>query len=84
MDTIELEPKHIPVAGSADVVVAGGGPAGVCAAIAAAEAGADTLLIEEAGCLGGVWTSGDSRRGRQAVRNAAGPDRQDVAAARRT
>ena len=36
MDTIELEPKHIPVAGSADVVVAGGGPAGVCAAIAAA------------------------------------------------
>ena len=58
MDTIELEPKHIPVAGSADVVVAGGGPAGVCAAIAAAEAGADTLLIEEAGCLGGVWTSG--------------------------
>lgn len=26
MDTIELEPKHIPVAGSADVVVAGGRP----------------------------------------------------------
>jgi sarcosine oxidase subunit alpha len=37
----------------ADVLVVGGGPAGLEAAIAAAEAGADTLLIEELGKVGG-------------------------------
>ncbi len=58
MYSIELEPEKIPEAGAAEVIVAGGGPAGVCAAIAAAETGAVTMLIEEAGCLGGVWTSG--------------------------
>ena len=58
MYSIELEPGKIPEAGAAEVIVAGGGPAGVCAAIAAAETGAVTMLIEEAGCLGGVWTSG--------------------------
>ena len=58
MYSIELEPEKIPEAGAAEVIVAGGGPAGVCAAIAAAETGAVTMLIEEAGCLGGGWTSG--------------------------
>jgi hypothetical protein len=47
-----------PVAASADVVVCGGGPAGVAAALAAARRGADTVLIEAHGCLGGVWTAG--------------------------
>lgn len=37
-----------------DVVVVGGGIAGVCAAIAAAEAGADVLLVEAAGTTGGT------------------------------
>jgi len=37
---------------SCDVLVIGGGPAGACAARAAAEAGADTCLIEEDGCVG--------------------------------
>lgn len=49
--------RDLPVVSSADVVVCGGGPAGVCAAIASARMGADTLLIESQGCLGGIWTA---------------------------
>lgn len=39
-----------------DVVVVGGGPAGVCAAIAAAQTGAEVTLLERAGFLGGTAT----------------------------
>ena len=39
-----------------DVIVAGGGSAGVAAAIASAETGASTLLIEKYNCLGGAST----------------------------
>ena len=50
--------KSLPIVAEADVIVAGAGPAGVCAAIAAARTGAKTVLLENAGCLGGVWTTG--------------------------
>lgn len=50
--------RTVPVAGETDVLVCGGGPAGVAAALAAARAGASVQLIEVAGCLGGVWTVG--------------------------
>ena len=50
--------RDTPVVERCDVLVAGAGPAGVCAAIAAARAGASVCLIETHGCLGGVWTSG--------------------------
>jgi len=43
----------------AQVVVAGGGVAGVAAAIAAARRGADTLLVERYGFLGGMFTGGN-------------------------
>jgi len=43
---------------SAQVVVAGGGPAGLAAAIAAGRLGADTLLVERQGYLGGMATAG--------------------------
>lgn len=55
---VQEKERRTPVAGSADVIVAGGGPAGVCAAVAAARGGADTLLLEAGGCLGGMWTAG--------------------------
>ena len=41
-----------------DVLVVGGGPAGVCAAIAAARNGAKTLVVEKSGMLGGMATQG--------------------------
>ncbi len=41
-----------------DVVVAGGGTAGIVAAIAAARSGMKTLLVERGNCLGGTMTSG--------------------------
>lgn len=41
-----------------DIVVAGGGPAGIGAAIAAARNGAKTLLVEGTNCLGGMLTNG--------------------------
>ena len=47
-----------PVAGSYDVVVCGGGPAGFIAAIAAARSGAKTALVEQYGFLGGMATAG--------------------------
>lgn len=50
--------RAVPVIADVDVLVVGGGPAGVCAAVAAARAGARTFLIERHGCLGGMWTAG--------------------------
>jgi ribulose 1,5-bisphosphate synthetase/thiazole synthase len=41
-----------------DVVIAGGGPAGIIAAVAAARNGANTLLIEKSGYVGGVAATG--------------------------
>lgn len=51
-----LPAEEIAVSYEVDVLVAGGGPAGVAAAIAAARSGARTLLIEQRGFLGGMGT----------------------------
>jgi len=58
MQTFITETNQIPVAGEYDVIVAGGGPAGVGAAFASASKGAKTLLVEQMNFLGGMWTGG--------------------------
>jgi ribulose 1,5-bisphosphate synthetase/thiazole synthase len=50
--------KSIPLVMDVDVLVCGGGPAGMIAAIAAARNGAKTLLVERDGFLGGMATAG--------------------------
>ena len=49
--------RDIPVLDEVEVLVAGGGLAGCAAAVAAARAGARTMLLERNGCLGGVATA---------------------------
>ena len=53
-----VEPqRHLPVLDECDVLVIGGGPAGISASLAARRAGADTILLERYGCFGGVITT---------------------------
>jgi hypothetical protein len=56
--TIREPARDIKVCREAEVVVLGGGPGGVGAAIAAARNGASTVLIERYGHLGGMATGG--------------------------
>lgn len=50
--------RSIPVEDRYDILVCGGGPSGIAAALSAARLGAKVLLIEATGCLGGMATSG--------------------------
>lgn len=50
--------RSIPTDEPYDLIIAGGGPAGTAAAIAAGRLGAKVLLLEATGCLGGMGTSG--------------------------
>ena len=58
-NTVREPARDLPVSASADVVVAGGGIAGVAAALAGARAGASTLLLENTCTLGGLATAGN-------------------------
>jgi hypothetical protein len=51
-------PRQVPVVSRVDVVVVGGGPAGVCAAVAAARQGASVALLERYPYLGGLASGG--------------------------
>ncbi len=57
MRTYREPSREIPVIRDAEVIVVGGGPAGLTAAIAAARVGARTVLIERFGYLGGTATA---------------------------
>ncbi|TXG96192.1 MAG: FAD-dependent oxidoreductase [Zoogloea sp.] len=56
MRTLREPARDLPVVAEPDVLVVGGGPAGLAAACAAARAGASTLLVEAYGSLGGTLT----------------------------
>lgn len=58
MNFINYQKEIIKQSQEYDVIVIGGGSAGICAAIASAREGAKTLLIEETGWLGGIGTTG--------------------------
>ena len=50
--------RKLPKAADTEVLVVGGGPAGVGAAFAAGRLGRKTLVLEQFNCLGGVATAG--------------------------
>jgi hypothetical protein len=50
--------RDVPVLADVDVLVVGGGPSGVAAAVGAARTGVRTFLVEQSGAFGGMWTSG--------------------------
>ncbi len=58
MNTIFEPARRLPVYGEFDVVVIGGGPAGLAASVSAAKHGARVLLVERYGFLGGMGTAG--------------------------
>jgi len=58
LKTIDEAERKTPVTEEVDVIVAGGGPAGVAAAVSAARNGAKTILVERYGHLGGLATGG--------------------------
>jgi hypothetical protein len=50
--------RQLDVFAEVDVLVVGGGPSGVSAAVGAARAGANTMIVESLGSFGGMWTNG--------------------------
>lgn len=55
---IQESARQVPVHSNYDVIVCGGGPSGIAAAIFAARNGSRVCLVENHGFLGGVWTAG--------------------------
>ena len=58
MRTVKEKSRELEIIGNYDVVVVGGGPGGITAAIASARNGAKTLIVERYGFFGGLATGG--------------------------
>jgi len=58
MKTVHEPAKDLSIVAESDVAVIGGGPGGIMAALASARTGAQTLLVERYGFLGGMATAG--------------------------
>lgn len=56
MTKYDFTVTDLPVIATAEVLVVGSGPAGIAAAVASARSGADTMIVERYGCLGGALT----------------------------
>jgi hypothetical protein len=56
MKQIEEPARNVPVVAETDVLVVGGGPGGLSAALAASREGVETMILERHGCFGGVIT----------------------------
>jgi succinate dehydrogenase/fumarate reductase flavoprotein subunit len=75
MRFIEEKPRQTPIKAETEVLVVGGGSAGVSAAVAAARNGAEVMVVERLGYLGGLASGGliillltlDDGRGRQVI-----------------
>ncbi|MBI2724207.1 MAG: FAD-dependent oxidoreductase [Chloroflexi bacterium] len=75
MTTVRIPAQDVPVTATCDVLVVGGGAAGLSAAIAARRQGADVILVERYGYLGGLASGGlivllltlDDGRGHQVI-----------------
>jgi len=60
MTTVRYEiHRDVPLLDEADVIVVGGGPGGIGAAVLAAREGARTILVERYGYLGGMASAGE-------------------------
>lgn len=58
MQKYKEKAREIDIIDEVDVLVVGGGPAGIGAAVGAARAGASVMIIEAMGSFGGMWTNG--------------------------
>ena len=58
MDISYVKEQGMPCVADVDVLVCGGGPAGIGAALCASREGASVMIVEMGGCLGGIATAG--------------------------